>query len=86
MNKNETPDFTPTDEKVLASHYVWLGTVRALQIQGSLDLSILSYQLQQAVKRLSDIGETVASSHVLSHLKQIEIMMQTPLQTPSEDK
>ena len=42
MNKNETPDFTPTDEKKWHHITCRLATVRALQIEGSLDLSILT--------------------------------------------
>ncbi|ENW1037633.1 hypothetical protein ACFLB9_004798 [Salmonella enterica] len=83
MSNKKKTEYTPTDEKVLAGHFVWLATVKALHIQGSLDLSILAGELQQATQRLLDIGETGAAPHVQSHLDQINLMMLLSSGTPS---
>lgn len=76
-------NFTPTDEKVLAGYAAWFSLVRALQQQGSLDLTFLENQLTQAYHRYLNLGETGAADHLLPHLDDVRRMMQIAPRKPS---
>lgn len=71
-------NFTPADEKALSMYVAYLALVRALQTQGTLDLSILSSQLEQAMRRQEQIGETGAAKHLHSLLGDVARLAMIP--------
>ncbi|EMH7334430.1 MULTISPECIES: hypothetical protein [Serratia] len=74
MSNNSETDFTPADEKALAGYAAWTALVRALQIQGSLDLSVLSNQLMSASQRYQSLGETGAANYLRAYFDDVQRM------------
>ncbi|EBP9561139.1 hypothetical protein ACDJ30_002808 [Salmonella enterica] len=70
VNKN---DYTPADEKALASMFVWMATIRTLELQGSIDCEKLKNEIIGAQNRLTEVGETGASGYVNGYLELLNV-------------
>lgn len=84
MSKNSEADFTPADEKALAGYAAWTALVRALQIQGSLDLSVLSNQLIGVSQRYQSLGETGAADYLRAYYDDVQRMIE--IEPPMQQK